>query len=310
MRKKGKITTVYADHFAVQVVLAGMPRAMCQKTGWEPSWNLQRPGGWQLYEELTNQEAEKILDIVEDTSVQIDEVVKKVEAIETKIKFRAFGKTKPSNSKNNGAKGVSTKTSPGPVGTSLRAGATINPCQVDGGTEVNEGGSSPRAGATRNPCQVDGRTGVDEGGSCPRAGATRNPCQVDGGTVGDEGESSLRNGAEEKTAKELLRKQSLALEKAINKVKEGKHGRVGNVFKMREVIEGKKKKAQEPHAIKDPKTGDLIVSSKEIKAVTLQYCVDTLQNNKPDKDYEKLIKLKKELHEKRMEETDGEVDVS
>ena len=141
MRKRGKITTVYADHFAVQVVLAGMPRAICQKTGGEASWNLQRPGGWQLYEELTNQEAEKILKIVENTSIPIDEVIKKIDTIETKIKFRAFGKTKPSTNKTKQGNRVST-----------------NPCQKYGGTGV-VGGSSTTAGTTSHPCQEDGGTG-------------------------------------------------------------------------------------------------------------------------------------------------------
>ena len=47
-----------------------------------------------------------------------------------------------------------------------------------------------------------------------------------------------------------------------------------------------------------------------MKAVTLQYCVDTLRNNTPDKNYERLIELKKELHERRMGERDGAIDVT
>ena len=95
MRRKGKLKTVYADHFALQVVLGGMPKAFCQKDGCEPSWNLQRPGGWEVYEVMTNHEAGRIEDIVENMSMPINEVIEKIEKIETKIKFRAFGKTKP-----------------------------------------------------------------------------------------------------------------------------------------------------------------------------------------------------------------------
>ena len=66
---------------------------------------------------------------------------------------------------------------------------------------------------------------------------------LDGGaSVNVRAEASIQPSLEEKAALELIRKQSLAVEKAIGKVKEGKHGRVGNVFKMREVIEGNKKK--------------------------------------------------------------------
>ena len=76
---------------------------------------------------------------------------------------------------------------------------------------------------------------------------------------------------------------------------------------MREEIEGTKKTVQEPHAIKDPKTGEIIVPSKTIKAIRLHYCVETLQNNDPYKVYKELIKQKKDLHEKRMTETGCEV---
>ena len=61
---------------------------------------------------------------------------------------------------------------------------------------------------------------------------------------------------------------------------------------MRELLEGPRKKMQEPTAIKHPQTGKLIVSGTEIKAVTMEYCIATLQNKKPDKEYEKLINLK------------------
>ena len=65
------------------------------------------------------------------------------------------------------------------------------------------------------------------------------------------------------------------LKRQINNIKSRKHGRAGNVFKMREAICGSKKKGQEPNDIRDPKTGKLVVSSEEIKNVTLAYCVET-----------------------------------
>ena len=77
------------------------------------------------------------------------------------------------------------------------------------------------------------------------------------------------------------------------------------MFKMRKLIEGPRKKVQEPTAIKH--TGKLIVSNSEIKSVTLKYCIETLQNNKPSEEYEELINLKKKLHLQRMKETDGHV---
>ena len=38
---------------------------------------------------------------------------------------------------------------------------------------------------------------------------------------------------------------------------------------MKELINGNKKAGQEPNAIRDPKTGELVVSNEEIKKVTL-----------------------------------------
>ena len=310
MRRKGKLKTVYSDHFALQVVLGGMPRAFCQQDGNEPSWNLQRPGGWEVYEEMTNHEAIRIQDIVDNTELSIDEVVEKIEKIETKIKFRAFGKTKPSTCKSKKNKIKSCKEGrvgagkrsdscqedgvPGDDETSGRAGGMAHTYQEDG---CIQRGAGFKAGASAQLCQEDGGTGHLGEGEGQRAGDTTRPCLKDGGTEDD-------------IAKELLKKQSRAVEEAIDTIKAGKHGRVGNVFKMREMIEGSKRKVQEPNAIKDPNTEEIIVASKRIKAVTLQYCVDTLQNNKPDKEYERLLGLKKELHERRMEERDGDIEVT
>ena len=70
---------------------------------------------------------------------------------------------------------------------------------------------------------------------------------------------------DEKEKEDILHKQSQAIEDAINKIKYEKHGRVTNVFKMRELVAGPKKQQQEAHAVKDPKTGKTVVSSEEIK---------------------------------------------
>ena len=112
---------------------------------------------------------------------------------------------------------------------------------------------------------------------------------------------------EEENNMAMIRRQSKTIEEAIDKVEAGKHGKVGAIFKMREIIEGPKKKVQEPTAIKHPITGKLMVSGTEIKSATLEYCIETLQNNKPDAEYEKLIKLKKDIHDQRMKQTDGHV---
>ena len=61
---------------------------------------------------------------------------------------------------------------------------------------------------------------------------------------------------------------------------------------------GFKKGGQEATAIRDHKTGDLVVSNERLKEVTLSYCVDNLK-----KHYEKdEHNLKKMLHELRTED--------
>ena len=78
-------------------------------------------------------------------------------------------------------------------------------------------------------------------------------------------------------AKQLLSKQSEKLETEILKVKALKQGRTGSVFKMRGIVEGKKKAKQDAQAVIDKETGELVVSNKEIKRVTLSYCLNVLK---------------------------------
>ena len=65
----------------------------------DPTWNLGKPGGWELYEKLTDEAAKNVKAIAEDPQTDINSKMKRVESIEKKIKFAAFGKTKPSTKK-------------------------------------------------------------------------------------------------------------------------------------------------------------------------------------------------------------------
>ena len=88
----------------------------------------------------------------------------------------------------------------------------------------------------------------------------------------------MSNGMKAKmNCEDVLRRQSEEMEKEILKVKETKQGRVGQVFKMKGNIIGHKKDGTEPHAIKDPVTGELLVANEDIKKATLAYCVDNLK---------------------------------
>ena len=76
------------------VELEGLPRKQ-QSTHIELAWNKGKPGGWEMYERLTDQISEEIEQTVDDPENYMEMVMKKVQRMETKIKFKAFGKTKP-----------------------------------------------------------------------------------------------------------------------------------------------------------------------------------------------------------------------
>ena len=96
-RKKIK-TIIYTDHFPIKVELSGIPRRKEDNKS-DPTWNLGKPGGWELYEKLTDEAAKNVKAIAEDPQTDINSKMKRVESIEKKIKFAAFGKTKPSTKK-------------------------------------------------------------------------------------------------------------------------------------------------------------------------------------------------------------------
>ena len=98
LRSKKKLKTIYTDHFPIKVELSGIPRRK-EESKQDPTWNLGRPGGWELYEKLTNEAANKVITIAEEKDDDINAKMKKIEVIEKKIKFQAFGKSKPSSKK-------------------------------------------------------------------------------------------------------------------------------------------------------------------------------------------------------------------
>ena len=70
-------------------------------------------------------------------------------------------------------------------------------------------------------------------------------------------------------------------------------GRVATIFKIKENISVPKKGGQEPTAVRHPSNGVMVVSTEEIKCVTLEYCVKNLKNAPPDPEVEKDTYLKK-----------------
>ena len=68
------------------------------------------------------------------------------------------------------------------------------------------------------------------------------------------------------------------------------------MFKIAERIKGYKGASQEPTAVKDPISEEIIVSTERIKEVTLDYCTNVLTNNEPKEDFKKEIELKELMH--------------
>ena len=182
-------------------------------------WKLNVPEGWKSYQRLSDKISGKMDDIIDNKALSIEEVTKKVEALQTKIKFQAFGKSKPPTAK----------------------------------------------AKTRKERRKRYSSGMDD-----------------------------------EAAKELLKYQSKLIEDEINIIKAARHGRVTNVFKMRELVAGSKKQQQEAHAVNDPKTGETVVSSEEIKRVNLEHCMKVLKNNVPKKEVEELLKVQSGRHDKLM----------
>ena len=63
---------------------------------------------------------------------------------------------------------------------------------------------------------------------------------------------------------DILARQTLRLEKEIKKIKEGGRGRCGQIFKIALAVQGPKNPGPEAHSVKDSKTQELEVSTKEI----------------------------------------------
>ena len=80
------------------IEIKGMPRNH-KISQTESIWNKGKPGGWELFERITDDRAEEIENIVDDNKKNIVTIVKEINAIDTKIKFKAFGKTKPKTKK-------------------------------------------------------------------------------------------------------------------------------------------------------------------------------------------------------------------
>jgi hypothetical protein len=62
-------------------------------------WNLAKKGGWNRYEILSNECADKLDEAIEDERKDVEEVMETFEKIHTKVKFRSFGKVNTAKKK-------------------------------------------------------------------------------------------------------------------------------------------------------------------------------------------------------------------
>ena len=98
IKTKKKTTNFFTDHYSLKVEFKQIPKKH-ENNKSEPTLNRGKPGGWENYENTTNNVASKIDEITDDKEVDINTVMKKLETIDTKIKFKTFGKTKTSMKK-------------------------------------------------------------------------------------------------------------------------------------------------------------------------------------------------------------------
>ena len=105
---------------------------------------------------------------------------------------------------------------------------------------------------------------------------------------------------EEEEAKDLIEKGMKRAEEVINKLKMENKSENPTVFQIAKTIQGPKKTGVEAVAIKDPKKQTLVVSAKEIKKVTLEYCKDNLTNDDFEEGFERDKELLDQIHEERM----------
>ena len=112
-------------------------------------------------------------------------------------------------------------------------------------------------------------------------------------------------------AEQLLKDQRRNLEKKLIDIKEvkTKKGKTAAIFRLKEDIVGSKKEKQEATSFKNPKSMKEVFEVKQIKKVSLEYCVQLLTNRNPKDDYFDDVMLKNLVHDSRMNETINDDDI-
>ena len=90
-KAKGKQEVVFSDHFSVLISFKNLPRKKLVEEK-KCIWNLKKDNGWAKYHELTEMYSESLLKVIEDEHKTIEEKMNLFDKIDTKVKFKAFGK--------------------------------------------------------------------------------------------------------------------------------------------------------------------------------------------------------------------------
>ena len=106
-----------------------------------------------------------------------------------------------------------------------------------------------------------------------------------------------------KDLNELVKQQSEELDKILSQGYLGKDLN-SRIYKMKTAINGPKHKKQEPMAINDPVTKELLVNEEAIKSASLLHNIKILTKNKPLLEDLDSIKQKEEKHEQVMKMQD------
>ena len=75
---------------------------------------------------------------------------------------------------------------------------------------------------------------------------------------------------------------------------------------LKKTIPGPKKTPKEAAAIRDPRTGELLVTKEDIKRTTLEYCINNMKNNIPDDDVKHKVLKRKNEQIKKINDVNGE----
>jgi hypothetical protein len=112
----------------------------------------------------------------------------------------------------------------------------------------------------------------------------------------------------EDTNSHLLKIQREEVEEEFKKIKEIKttKGKTAAIFSTMKKIKGDTKSGPELVAMKHPETEELVFDPEKLKSVSLNYCVNLLQNKEVDEDFKDEIYTENLVHYLRMEEDDIE----